>query len=304
MCAHLLGILLLFLHTAHSQGGTEIPQQLTQVWASPGEARNITCDLPDGAAVWKTTWYKEEQDGSLRMIEPSYNERTAGAKEPLASPSWHCPPWRGLHLFTVSPYSASSDAHLDWGEISWNIGGETSRDQKDADMVDGEGVFSIWSLKLMSPELWTQGMSYSCSIQENRNISAVLSTQTVSTNTGNCASMLYLGIRRFFILLLIPAFALIIRMHLAQGNVEQPADQIPMREIPEDWAGRQPNRTGLQAVCRGGVWSDIGRSSSLRYWPLCKIQINKCGFFLRKPPFSQVDSNFPPAKDSRAKQFA
>ncbi|XP_053134877.1 uncharacterized protein LOC128337663 isoform X4 [Hemicordylus capensis] len=234
MCAHLLGILLLFLHTAaHSQGGTEIPQQLTQVWASPGEARNITCDLPDGAAVWKTTWYKEEQDGSLRMIEPSYNERTAGAKEPLASPSWHCPPWRGLHLFTVSPYSASSDAHLDWGEISWNIGGETSRDQKDADMVDGEGVFSIWSLKLMSPELWTQGMSYSCSIQENRNISAVLSTQTVSTNTGNCASMLYLGIRRFFILLLIPAFALIIRMHLAQGNVEQPADQIPMREIPE-----------------------------------------------------------------------
>ncbi|XP_053134089.1 uncharacterized protein LOC128337305 isoform X2 [Hemicordylus capensis] len=208
------------------------------------------------------------------MIEPSYNERTAGAKVRKAiltlrniqrklSGIYYCATTinkafrilsgtrliiRGTpSLSILAPSSLTGaplihsipllclvfDAHLDWGEISWNIGGETSRDQKDADMVDGEGVFSIWSLKLMPPELWTQGMSYSCSIQENRNISAVLSTQTVSTNTGNCASMLYLGIRRFFILLLILAFALIIRMHLAQGNVEQPADQIPMREIPE-----------------------------------------------------------------------
>ncbi|XP_053134370.1 uncharacterized protein LOC128337419 isoform X2 [Hemicordylus capensis] len=272
---HFLGILLLFLHTAHSQGDTEIPQQLTQVWASPGETRNITCDLPDGDAVWKTMWYKEEQDGSLHMIEPSYEEIKAGAKVRKAiltlrniqrkhSGIYYCATIinktprilkgtrliiRGIPSLSIlapsslegAPFNHSIpllclvfDAHPDWDEVSWNINGERTRDQKDADMVDGEGVFSIWSLKLMPPEFWTEGISYSCSNQENRNISAVVPTNTVPTDTGNCTPILYIGLPSILILLLsITAMVFIFRKHLAKGNGEKTDTRIPMAEAPQ-----------------------------------------------------------------------
>ncbi|XP_053134383.1 immunoglobulin lambda-1 light chain-like isoform X2 [Hemicordylus capensis] len=250
---HFLGILLLFLHTPKSQGNTKIPQQLTQVWASPGETRNITCDLPYGAEAWNTAWYKEEQDRSLHMIEQSYEERTAGEKVRKAiltlrniqrkhSGIYYCATInnetfrilkgtrliiRGIPSLSIlapsslegAPFNHSIplfclvfDAHPDWDEIAWNINGETSWDQKDANMVDGEGVFSIWSLKLMPPEFWTEGMSYSCSDQENRKISAVVPTNTVPTDT---------------------ATVFIFRKHLTKGNGEKTDTRIPMAETPQ-----------------------------------------------------------------------
>ncbi|XP_060125446.1 uncharacterized protein LOC118076396 isoform X2 [Zootoca vivipara] len=72
------------------------------------------------------------------------------------------------------------DANPDEDTFSWDIGGETSQDRKDGNMIDG----SIWSLKLIPPERWRQGMGYSCSDQERRNISAVVPSNATSTTKG------------------------------------------------------------------------------------------------------------------------
>ncbi|XP_026559073.1 uncharacterized protein LOC113438077 isoform X2 [Pseudonaja textilis] len=57
-------------------------------------------------------------------------------------------------LFNVSP---NSNAFI------WNINGKKYQDRMDADMIDGKGAFSIWSLKLIPPEDWQPEMSYGCS---------------------------------------------------------------------------------------------------------------------------------------------
>ncbi|XP_032992142.1 uncharacterized protein LOC117039182 [Lacerta agilis] len=108
------------------------------------------------------------------------------------------------------------DANPDEDTFSWDIGGETSRDWKDGDVIDGEGVFTVWSLKLMPPERWSQGMVYSCSDQEGRNISAVLPTNTVSA--GNCFLALYYRAPCLAILLWIPPLVLCFRKRLGRAK--------------------------------------------------------------------------------------
>ncbi|XP_032082771.1 uncharacterized protein LOC116515006 [Thamnophis elegans] len=57
-------------------------------------------------------------------------------------------------LFNANPNSNT---------VIWNINGKIHQDKMDVDLIDGEGAFSIWSLKLISPEDWQPGISYACS---------------------------------------------------------------------------------------------------------------------------------------------
>ncbi|XP_053134379.1 uncharacterized protein LOC128337420 isoform X2 [Hemicordylus capensis] len=134
------------------------------------------------------------------------------------------------------------DANFAWDTVFWTILGNTFQEQKDGDMIDGEGVFNIWSLQLIPPEFWTQEMSYSCSDQENRSISTVVPTNTVPTDPGRCSPILYYAVPCILILLLIPPLALLIRKHLARGHEKQPANQMPMTEITQDYAELQCSR--------------------------------------------------------------
>ncbi|XP_070604642.1 uncharacterized protein [Erythrolamprus reginae] len=56
-------------------------------------------------------------------------------------------------VFNVNPNSNT---------LIWNISGKISQDKMDVDMIDGKGAFSIWNLKLVSPEDWNPEMSYDC----------------------------------------------------------------------------------------------------------------------------------------------
>ncbi|XP_061462667.1 uncharacterized protein LOC133375135 [Rhineura floridana] len=129
--------------------------------------------------------------------------------------------------------------------LSWSSGGNTSQDQQHGDLIDWEGTFSIWSLKLIPPERWTHGMPYSCSDQENRNFTAVVPKNVVPVNTGNCRYILYVGLPCVLLLLLIPPSVLLLfRKRLAgAGNAGGPADQIPMRVIQQtDYAEVRCNK--------------------------------------------------------------
>ncbi|XP_053225737.1 uncharacterized protein LOC128404268 [Podarcis raffonei] len=125
------------------------------------------------------------------------------------------------------------DANPDEDTFSWDIGGETSQDRKDGDVIDGEGAFTIWSLKLIPPERWSQEMAYSCSDQEGRNISAVVPSKTVSTTQEDCRNILLIGIPCLVIVLLIPPLVLLCRKLRSGGNADAPVNRLPMREIPQ-----------------------------------------------------------------------
>ncbi|XP_060546102.1 uncharacterized protein LOC117661135 isoform X2 [Pantherophis guttatus] len=58
--------------------------------------------------------------------------------------------------------------------VTWNISGKIYHDKKDADMIDGKGAFSIWSLKLIPPEDWQSEMSYACSYPGSMTTGGVL----------------------------------------------------------------------------------------------------------------------------------
>ncbi|XP_077776605.1 uncharacterized protein LOC144325824 isoform X1 [Podarcis muralis] len=110
-----------------------------------------------------------------------------------------------------------TDANPDEDTFSWDIGGETSEDQKDGYMIDGEGDFTIWSLKLIPQERWSQGVAYSCSDQEKRNISAVVPLNTVSA-AGTCFLTLYYRVPCLVIILWIPPLVLCFRKRLGRAE--------------------------------------------------------------------------------------
>nr|XP_028566627.1 uncharacterized protein LOC114586931 [Podarcis muralis] len=125
------------------------------------------------------------------------------------------------------------DANPDEDTFSWDIGGETSQDRKDGDVIDGEGAFTVWSLKLIPPERWSQGMAYSCSDQEKRNISAVVPSNAASTTQEDCRNILLTGIPCLVILLLIPPLVVLCRKLRSGGNADAPENRLPMRETPQ-----------------------------------------------------------------------
>ncbi|XP_077776783.1 uncharacterized protein LOC114586931 [Podarcis muralis] len=277
MFVSFLGILLLSLHTAGSQGITEIPQRLARISAPPGATVNISCNIPEGTFVSVVSWYKEEQEGGLHKIADIYTTQPPGAKTPSQvnltrhniqggdSGVYYCVGavahkftflsgmrlivlgTSGPRLALLAPSAAEDtelshhvpllclliDANPDEDTFSWDIGGETSQDRKDGDVIDGEGAFTVWSLKLIPPERWSQGVAYSCSGQERRNISAVVPSKTASTTQEDCRNILLIGIPCLVVVLLIPPLVLLCRKLRSGGNADAPANQLPMREIPQ-----------------------------------------------------------------------
>ncbi|XP_060108876.1 uncharacterized protein LOC132581548 [Heteronotia binoei] len=120
------------------------------------------------------------------------------------------------------------DADPTWENVSWDIDGETSQAPKHVDMIDANGVFSIWSLKLVPPKSWTQGATDRCSVQPNGRFSAA-----ASANTGSCNPVLHFGVPCVVILLVILSLILRFRKHLTRGKVKQPASPVHTREIPQ-----------------------------------------------------------------------
>ncbi|XP_054851840.1 uncharacterized protein LOC129340991 [Eublepharis macularius] len=120
-----------------------------------------------------------------------------------------------------------SGASPAWDNFSWDISKELSQDQKGVGEIDKEGVFSIWHLEMIPRREWTEEKARTCSLQENRDTSAAM-----PTDTGNCRRYLYLGIPSIIVLLVLPLI-LLFRKHLARRNAEQGASQTPLREIPQ-----------------------------------------------------------------------
>ncbi|KAJ7307188.1 hypothetical protein JRQ81_009176 [Phrynocephalus forsythii] len=125
------------------------------------------------------------------------------------------------------------DANPSRGIVSWNIRGETSQEQKDFEVINEEGAFTLWSLKLIAPKTWSQGISFTCSDPTNRTITAQIPKEAEVPKTGICWSVLHFGLPCIVIILLSLSLSLLFRKHLPGGNAKKLGNQIPMRQIPQ-----------------------------------------------------------------------
>ncbi|XP_077178698.1 uncharacterized protein LOC143830280 isoform X2 [Paroedura picta] len=260
MLLHLAAMILLSLHTAESQGHRRIQPKVGEIWASPGTEVTIPCRFPSWMkpSTSSTPWYKEEQNRSLRKIYHSSVFSKPSGK--YSSPS-DAQRYGSLTISNVQRndsgvyYCVSPASKLvgglqrtrlivtdpAWESVSWDIDGETSQVPKEVDMIDVNGVFNIWSLRLVPPKTWTQRALNGCSVQQNGSIRAGL-----STNTGNCNPVLYFGVPCIIILFVILAVILQCRKHLARGKAESPASQVRMREsLQVDYAELRYNRQNV-----------------------------------------------------------
>uniref|UniRef100_A0A8C4WPT7 Ig-like domain-containing protein n=1 Tax=Gopherus evgoodei TaxID=1825980 RepID=A0A8C4WPT7_9SAUR len=74
-----------------------------------------------------------------------------------------------------------SDFTPPWSEVLWDTGEEASEGLMDAGAIDGEGVFSVWSLMTIPSEMWKQEMTCTCTAKESsmgRSINATVSKET------------------------------------------------------------------------------------------------------------------------------
>uniref|UniRef100_UPI003BB8733A immunoglobulin lambda-1 light chain-like isoform X1 n=1 Tax=Pogona vitticeps TaxID=103695 RepID=UPI003BB8733A len=122
------------------------------------------------------------------------------------------------------------DASPSWDIVSWNIGGETSQEPKDIEMIDEEGALTLWSLKLIAPRTWAHGVSYTCWDPKNRSTSA---QEREVPKTGTCLKMLHFGTPCIALLFLSLLLSLLFRKHLPGGKTKKTENGIPMREIPQ-----------------------------------------------------------------------
>ncbi|XP_034612643.1 immunoglobulin gamma-1 heavy chain-like [Trachemys scripta elegans] len=124
-----------------------------------------------------------------------------------------------------------SDFTPPWSAVVWDTGEQVSEGQTDAGAIDGNGVFSVWSLMTIPSETWNQETICTCTAKENstgRSISA-----TVSRETGDCGIVLYAGLPCISILLLIQLLILLWRKCPVRGRAVQRGNPIPMRQIPQ-----------------------------------------------------------------------
>ncbi|XP_067425634.1 immunoglobulin gamma-1 heavy chain-like [Emydura macquarii macquarii] len=126
-----------------------------------------------------------------------------------------------------------SDFTPPWTTVLWDTGEEEeSEGQVDAGAIDGKGVFSVWSLTTIPSERWNQATTCTCTAKDSstgRRVNA-----TVSKETGNCDSVLYVGLSCIFILLVIQLLILLFRKCPTRaGRAVQPGNQIPMRQISQ-----------------------------------------------------------------------
>uniref|UniRef100_A0A8C4WSF8 Ig-like domain-containing protein n=1 Tax=Gopherus evgoodei TaxID=1825980 RepID=A0A8C4WSF8_9SAUR len=74
-----------------------------------------------------------------------------------------------------------SDFTPPWSAVLWDIGEEASEGLMDAGAIDGNGIFSVWSLMTIPSETWNQKTTCNCTAKENspgRSISATVFKET------------------------------------------------------------------------------------------------------------------------------
>ncbi|XP_074927479.1 Ig heavy chain Mem5-like [Chelonoidis abingdonii] len=129
-----------------------------------------------------------------------------------------------------------SDFTPPWSEVLWDTGEEASDSQTDAGAIDGNGIFSVWSLMTIPSETWNQEMTCNCTAKESssgRSISAAVSKETERRDTGDCGIVFYAGLPCIFILLLIQLLILLWRKCPVRGRAVQRENPVPMRQIPQ-----------------------------------------------------------------------
>nr|XP_032648113.1 immunoglobulin gamma-1 heavy chain-like isoform X2 [Chelonoidis abingdonii] len=129
-----------------------------------------------------------------------------------------------------------SDFTPPWSEVLWDTGEEASDSQTDAGAIDGNGVFSVWSLMTIPSETWNQEMICTCTAKQSstgRSINATVSKETERRDTGDCRIVFYAGLPCIFILLLIQLLILLWRKCPVRGRAVQRENPIPMRQIPQ-----------------------------------------------------------------------
>ncbi|KAG6929288.1 hypothetical protein G0U57_006034, partial [Chelydra serpentina] len=106
----------------------------------------------------------------------------------------------------------------------------------DAGAIDGNGVFSVWSLLTIPSETWNQETICNCTAKESstgRSISVTVSKETDEARKENCSVVLYVGLSCIFILVVIQLLILLFRKCPTRGRAVQTGNQIPMRHIPQ-----------------------------------------------------------------------
>ncbi|XP_030398373.1 immunoglobulin gamma-1 heavy chain-like isoform X1 [Gopherus evgoodei] len=130
-----------------------------------------------------------------------------------------------------------SDFTPPWSEVLWDTGEEASEGLMDAGAIDGEGVFSVWSLMTIPSEMWKQEMTCTCTAKESsmgRSINATVSKETDEATKENCNYVLYVGLSCIFILVVIQLTILLFRKGPSRaGRALQTGNQIPRRHIPQ-----------------------------------------------------------------------
>ncbi|ETE64225.1 hypothetical protein L345_10007, partial [Ophiophagus hannah] len=157
-----------------------------------GGTVNISCEISAEAWARTVTWYKEGQNKNLRKIDQDDKDLKKEKKctshfcnliinnaQRNVSGTYTCIKTETLKPnFSILVPSFLQDGPLkhdipllcilfnvnpDSNTVIWNINGKIYQDKMDADMIDGKGAFSIWSLKLIPPEDWQPEMAYACS---------------------------------------------------------------------------------------------------------------------------------------------
>ncbi|XP_030398465.1 uncharacterized protein LOC115639620 [Gopherus evgoodei] len=129
-----------------------------------------------------------------------------------------------------------SDFTPPWSAVLWDIGEEASEGLMDAGAIDGNGIFSVWSLMTIPSETWNQKTTCNCTAKENspgRSISATVFKETERRDTGDCRIVFYAGLPCIFTLLLIQLLILLWRKCPIRGRAVQRENPIPMRQNPQ-----------------------------------------------------------------------
>ncbi|XP_053867273.1 immunoglobulin gamma-1 heavy chain-like [Malaclemys terrapin pileata] len=129
-----------------------------------------------------------------------------------------------------------SDFTPPWSAVLWDTGEEASEGQTDAGAIDGNGVFSVWSLMTIPSETWNQKTICTCTAKESstgRSISATVSKETERSDSSDCEIVFYAELPCIFILLLIQLLILLWRKCPVRGRAVRRQKEIPMRQIPQ-----------------------------------------------------------------------
>ncbi|XP_075763707.1 immunoglobulin lambda-1 light chain-like isoform X2 [Pelodiscus sinensis] len=129
-----------------------------------------------------------------------------------------------------------SDFTPTWS-VLWDTGEGDLAGQMDAGAIDGDGIYSVWSLTTIPYKRWNQETIWTCAVKDNstgRNISATMAKQTDEAEEGICDYVLYFGLLCIFILVIIQMMILLFRKRLTKaGRTVKTGNQMPMRQIPQ-----------------------------------------------------------------------